>query len=298
MEVISTGEQQYIDLIKELLEKNRNNSGYREDRTKVGTISVFGKMMRFDLSRSFPLLTTKKVFWKGVVEELLWFIKGSTNTKDLSGKGVHIWDGNSSREYLDSVNLNENQEGDVGPVYGFQWRHFGALYHGCDDYKGEGEDQLMNCIKQIKENPTSRRIVMTAWNPCDIKKMDLPTLNIICKFYFDNLQGTPTLSCSMNQRSCDIGLGVPFNIASYSLLTCLIAHSCGISPGEFVYFMGDVHIYSNHVSALEEQIQRDIRPFPTLKFNCTPKCVTQYTMEDFEIVNYNPHPILKMEMAV
>jgi len=296
METISKEEQQYIDLIKELLEKNN----LRKDRTNVGTISIFGKIMKFDLSQNFPLLTTKKVFWKAIVEELLWFIRGDTNTKNLSKKGIHIWDGNSSREYLDSVNLKENKEGDVGPVYGFQWRHFGAEYSGCDDnYTDKGEDQLMNCIKLIKENPTSRRIIMTAWNPCDIKKMALPPCHMICQFYVGNLDNAvPTLSCSMNQRSCDMGLGVPFNIASYSLLTCLIAHSCGLEPGEFIYFMGDVHIYSNHIEALKEQIKREIKPFPILKFKCEPKCITEYTIDDFEIINYNPHPALKMEMAV
>jgi dihydrofolate reductase/thymidylate synthase len=297
--VINQEENQYINLLKELLGKSKE-SKIREDRTKVGTISTFGCIMKFNLSKSFPLLTTKKVFWKGIIEELLWFIKGDTNTKHLEEKGVNIWHGNTTRKYLDSVGLEKYEEFDAGPIYGFQWRHFGAEYTGMqENYNEKGIDQLMECVKLIKENPSSRRIIMTAWNPCDIKKMALPPCHMICQFYVDKLdQKTPELCCAMNQRSCDMGLGVPYNIASYSLLTNMIAHSCGLGVGEFIYFMGDVHIYFNHIEALSTQTEREPRNFPQIKFLCPPKEITEYTYQDIEIVGYNPHPAIKMEMAV
>ncbi len=287
-------EQQYLNLISFIKE----NGEHRLDRTSTqsgGSLSIFGHQMRFNLFNSFPLLTTKKVHWKSVVEELLWFIKGDTNANHLSEKGVKIWNSNSTRSYLDSVGLSYD-EGDVGPIYGFQWRHFGAEYNGKEvDYTGKGVDQLMGCIKMIKETPMSRRIVMSAWNPCDLKKMALPPCHITCQFFVST---NGKLSCSMYQRSCDVGLGVPFNIASYSLLTCIMAHSCGLECGEFIYFMGDVHIYMNHMEVLNEQIKREPRKFPKLKFLCEPKCITEYTINDFEIIDYNPYSLLKMEMAI
>jgi len=207
-------EYQYLKLVDEIMEK-----GVRmDDRTGVGTLSVFGTMMRFDLRTSFPLLTTKRVFWRGVVEELLWFVKGDTNGKHLSEKGIKIWEGNGSREFLDKRGLSHREEGDLGPVYGFQWRHFGAKYVDMHtDYSGQGVDQLAECIKKIKEDPADRRIIMSAWNPADLNLMALPPCHMFCQFYVANGE----LSCLMYQRSCDMGLGVPFNIASYSLLTCM-----------------------------------------------------------------------------
>lgn len=243
-------EMQYISLLKEILALDQ---GGRNDRTGVGTISVFGRMMRFDLSDSFPLFTTKRIFWRGVVEELLWFIKGDTNANHLSDKGVKIWDANASHTFLQSRGLGHREDGDLGPIYGFQWRHFGAKYTDMKaNYEGQGVDQLAKCIHTIKTNPTDRRIIMSAWNASDLDEMALPPCHVLCQFYVADGK----LSCSMYQRSCDMGLGVPFNIASYSLLTCMMAQVCGLAPGEFIYMMGDCHIYKNHIDALKEQIQR------------------------------------------
>ena len=209
-------EFQYLDLIKKIIETGTE----KKDRTGVGTISTFGNTMRYDLEHTFPLLTTKKVFWKGVVEELLWFIRGSTDGKILSNNGVKIWDGNGSREFLDKLGFNSRREGDLGPVYGFQWRHFGAEYKTCDtNYTGQGVDQLSEVIKQIKTNPDSRRLIVSAWNVKDLPLMALPPCHVLFHFYVSNGK----LSCLLYQRSCDVGLGIPFNIASYALLTCLVA---------------------------------------------------------------------------
>lgn len=215
-------EYQYLNHIKLILEKGVK----RDDRTGVGTLGTFGAHMRYSLRNSvFPLLTTKRVFWRGVVEELLWFIKGSTNAFELSEKKVHIWDANSSREFLDSAGLNNYAEGDLGPIYGFQWRHYGTEYRGMDkDYTNEGIDQLRNVINSIKSNPNDRRIVMSAWNPVDIPKMALPPCPCLVQFFVANGE----LSSLLYQRSADMGLGVPFNIASYALLTCMIAHVTGL----------------------------------------------------------------------
>merc|ERR1719361_2901407 len=233
----------YLTAIREIIEKGVS----MEDRTGVGTLSTFGMQMRFDLRKTFPLLTTKRTFWRGVVEELLWFIKGDTNAKHLSEKGVKIWDGNSSREFLDGRGLGHREEGDLGPVYGFQWRHFGAEYGDMHaDYTGKGVDQLANVIDLIKNNPNSRRIVMTAWNPKDQPLMALPPCHMFCQFYVANGE----LSCQMYQRSADMGLGVPFNIASYSLLTRMVAQVCGLKAGDFVHVIGDCHVYMNHVEPL------------------------------------------------
>jgi dihydrofolate reductase / thymidylate synthase len=209
-------EQQYLDLIRNVIEKGED----KEDRTGVGTRATFGNMMRFDLSETFPLLTTKKVFWKGVVEELLWFLRGSTDGQALSDMGVKIWDGNGSREFLDNLGFKDRRVGDLGPVYGFQWRHFGAEYANCDtDYTGKGVDQITQLIERIKRDPDSRRHIVSAWNVADIPKMALPPCHVLFQFFVANGK----LSCMLYQRSCDIGLGIPFNIASYSLMTLMIA---------------------------------------------------------------------------
>jgi dihydrofolate reductase/thymidylate synthase len=265
------------------------------DRTGTGTISTFGNQMRFDLRRSFPLLTTKRVFWRGVAEELLWFVAGETNANKLAEKKINIWDGNGSREYLDSIGLTEREVGDLGPVYGFQWRHFGAEYTNMHaDYTGKGVDQLAEVIHKIKNNPNDRRILLTAWNPAALKEMALPPCHMFCQFYVANGE----LSCQMYQRSCDMGLGVPFNIASYSLLTCMIAQVCGLKPGDFVHCCGDTHVYSNHVEPLEKQLACEPRPFPILKINPEKKDIDSFTFDDFEIVGYDPHPKIEMKMAV
>lgn len=210
--------------------------------------------MRFDLRNDiFPLLTTKRVFWRAVLEELLWFIKGSTNAKELQDKNIHIWDGNSTREFLDKMGFHDREEGDLGPVYGFQWRHYGAEYKTChDDYTGQGIDQLNEVINRIRNNPNDRRIIMSAWNVVDIPKMALPPCHCFVQFYVADGE----LSCQLYQRSADMGLGVPFNIASYALLTYMIAHVTGLKPGDFVHTLGDAHVYLNHIEPLKQQVNR------------------------------------------
>uniref|UniRef100_A0A7S1TFD9 Bifunctional dihydrofolate reductase-thymidylate synthase n=1 Tax=Compsopogon caeruleus TaxID=31354 RepID=A0A7S1TFD9_9RHOD len=287
------GESQYLNLIKEIIEHG-NRKG---DRTGTGTRSIFGAQMRFDLRESFPILTTRRVFWRGVVEELLWFIKGSTNAQDLRDKDIHIWDGNGSRSFLDAMGFTEREEWDLGPVYGFQWRHFGAEYHGMHaDYSGQGVDQLAQVIDTIKTNPNDRRIILTAWNPKDLQKMVLPPCHLMCQFYVNDGE----LSCQMYQRSCDMGLGVPFNIASYSLLTCMVAKVCGLRPGDFVHTLGDAHVYENHVEPLLEQLSRTPRPFPQLRIRDRPdlRSMDDFRLSDLELIGYNPHAPIKMTMAV
>ncbi|KAJ1958056.1 Thymidylate synthase [Linderina pennispora] len=291
-------EQQYLDLIKDIL----THGEHRSDRTGTGTIALFAPpQLRFHLSDdTFPLLTTKRVFWRGVVEELLWFIRGSTDAQTLSAQGVHIWDGNGSREFLDARGLTDRRTGDLGPVYGYQWRHFGAEYTDADaDYSGQGVDQLAEVIRAIKENPTDRRIILSAWNPKDMGKMALPPCHMFAQFFVSK-PGSPdaALSCQMYQRSCDVGLGVPFNIASYALLTRLIAQVTGLKPGWFVHCMGDTHIYKNHVKALETQIERVPREFPKLKIKRTPERIEDFTIEDLELVGYKPYGKIQMDMAV
>lgn len=287
-------EQQYLDLIKKILAEGKA----RPDRTGVGTIGFFGAQMRFSLeNNNFPLLTTKRTFYRGIVEELLWFIRGDTNADHLRARNVHIWDGNGSRAFLDSRGFHDRDEWDLGPVYGFQWRHFGAKYVDMHtDYTGQGVDQLQNVIDTLRNNPYDRRIIMSAWNPADLELMALPPCHMFCQFYVQDGK----LSCLMYQRSCDVGLGVPFNIASYSLLTIMIAHVTGLQPGEFIHCMGDTHIYSNHVEALQEQIQRTPRPFPKLYIRpgTQTESIDGFKFEDFELVGYEPYEKISMKMAV
>lgn len=284
-------EMQYLNLIRDIMD----NGVRKGDRTGTGTMSKFGCQMRFSLRETFPLLTTKRVFWRGVAEELLWFLRGCTNAKTLTDKGVRIWKANGSREYLDRIGLTDREENDLGPVYGFQWRHFGAEYKTMhDDYTGQGVDQLMNVINTIKNKPTDRRIIMSAWNPADLKKMALPPCHMFCQFYVANGE----LSCQMYQRSCDMGLGVPFNIASYALLTRMIAQVCDLKPGDFIHTLGDAHVYMNHIEPLREQIKREPRAFPTLTIDPNVKDINDFKMEHFKIEGYKPYPKIKMKMAV
>ncbi|VVC34049.1 Thymidylate synthase,Thymidylate synthase/dCMP hydroxymethylase domain,Thymidylate synthase, active site [Cinara cedri] len=285
-------EQQYLDHIKNILD----NGHPQMDRTEVGTLSIFGAQMRYNLKNGvFPLLTTKRVFWRGVVEELLWFIKGSTSAKELSDKGVKIWDANSSRSYLDSIGLEQRAEGDLGPIYGFQWRHYGAEYVDMHtDYSGKGIDQLQKVIDTIKSRPSDRRMLMVAYNPCDVPKMALPPCHCLVQFYVAN----GYLSCQMYQRSADMGLGVPFNIASYALLTYMIAHITDLKPGEFIHTLGDSHIYQNHIDGLCAQLKRKPKPFPTLVINRKVESIDDFKYEDFMLTNYDPYPKIQMEMAV
>jgi len=285
-------EWQYLDTIRDCIE-NGLESG---DRTGTGTLSHFGRTMRFSLRNNvFPLLTTKKVFWRGVAEELLWFVSGSTNANRLAEKRIHFWDANGSRDFLDKLGFEDRDVGDLGPVYGFQWRHFGAEYTDMHaDYHGKGVDQLAAVIDCIKNNPNSRRIVLTAWNPKEQGKMALPPCHMFCQFYVANGE----LSCQMYQRSADMGLGVPFNIASYSLLTRMIAQVCGLQAGEFIHVIGDCHVYLNHVEPLRMQLLRQPRPFPTLEINPEVLSIDDFKYSDFKIVGYNPYENIKMEMAV
>ncbi|KAG7579338.1 Dihydrofolate reductase-like domain superfamily [Arabidopsis thaliana x Arabidopsis arenosa] len=284
-------EFRYLNMVEDII----SNGNVKNDRTGTGTLSKFGCQMKFNLRRSFPLLTTKRVFWRGVVEELLWFISGSTNAKVLQEKGIHIWDGNASREYLDGIGLTEREEGDLGPVYGFQWRHFGAKYTDMHaDYTGQGFDQLLDVIDKIKNNPDDRRIIMSAWNPSDLKLMALPPCHMFAQFYVAEGE----LSCQMYQRSADMGLGVPFNIASYSLLTCMLAHVCDLVPGDFIHVLGDAHVYKTHVRPLQEQLLNPPKPFPVLKINSEKKQIDSFVAADFDLTGYDPHKKIEMKMAV
>jgi dihydrofolate reductase / thymidylate synthase len=287
-------EMQYLEVINDVIETGK----YKDDRTSTGIYTKFGNQMRYDLQHSFPVLTTKDVFWRGVAEELLWFVKGETNAKLLSDKKIKIWDGNASREFLDNLGLKDREEWDLGPVYGFQWRHFGAKYENMHkDYTNEGVDQLASVINTIKTNPQSRRIVLTAWNPSAIPEMALPPCHIFAQFYVSGDE-KPKLSCQMYQRSCDLGLGVPFNIASYALLTCMLAQVCGLERGEFIHSLGDSHIYSNHVEPLKEQLKRIPHPFPQLSIDPSITEIDKFEYSHFKLVNYTHDKKIKMPMAV
>lgn len=287
-------ETQYLDLLNEILERGCD----RPDRTGIGTRAVFGRMMRFDLrGGTLPLFTTKRVFARGVVEELLWLIRGSTDSKELSDRGVKIWDANGSREFLDLRGLTHHVEGDLGPVYGFQWRHFGASYRGKEvSYDGEGVDQLRQVVHAIRTNPNGRRIILSAWNPADLHQMAIPPCHMFAQFFVDTTRGE--LSCQMHQRSADMGLGVPFNVASYALLTHMIAHVCGLKACEFIHVLGDAHIYASHQNPIRIQLRRQPRPFPTLKFGRDVNELDDFHPGDFDITGYHPHPPIKMDMAL
>jgi thymidylate synthase len=263
--------QQYHDLMRHILA----NGTQKTDRTGTGTTSVFGYQMRFDLNDGFPLLTTKKVHMKSIIHELLWFIQGDTNIKYLTDNGVKIWD-----EWAD-------ENGNLGPVYGKQWRSWAAP-------NGETIDQLSEVVKMIKSNPDSRRLIVSAWNPADVPNMALPPCHAFFQFYVADGK----LSCQLYQRSADVFLGVPFNIASYALLTMMIAQVCDLGYGDFIWTGGDTHLYSNHMEQVELQLTRDFRALPTLKMNPEVKDIFSFKYEDFELLNYNPHPGIKAPVAV
>jgi dihydrofolate reductase / thymidylate synthase len=299
-------EAQYLALVREVMTSGEE----RVDRTGVGTWSRFGASMRFDLRGGrLPLLTTKRVWWRGIVEELLWFISGSTDAKALSARGVKIWEANGSREFLDGAGLRDNREGDLGPVYGFQWRHFGATYRGADvDYTGQGVDQLAECIRLIREDPNSRRIVMSAWNPAQLREVALPPCHMFCQFYvrsnevgsrgdLNEVGSRGELSCQLYQRSGDLGLGVPFNIASYALLTHLVARVCGLEAVELIHVIGDAHVYRNHESGLREQLTRDPRPWPFVRIAAR-ESIDNFTAGDIELIDYSSHPAINLPFAV
>ncbi|MCD4761020.1 thymidylate synthase [bacterium] len=297
--------KQYLDLLQNIMD----NGVDKGDRTGVGTRSVFGAQARFDLSEGFPLLTTKKMFLKAIIHELIWFVQGDTSLKYLADNGVRIWNEWPFQKYLEANNLADKypkytpeweekmkeyvenvktddkfakQWGDLGPIYGYQWRNFG------------GVDQLMDVIKRIKTNPNDRRMIVSAWNPPEISKMALPPCHLLFQFYV----AEGKLSLQMYQRSCDTFLGVPFNIASYSLLLMMIAQVTGLKPGTFVHTYGDLHIYSNHFDQVKEQLSREPKKLPTMKINPTVKNIEDFKYEDFTLENYNPHPSIKAPIAV
>ena len=303
--------RQYLDLLQYVLDHGTE----RLDRTGTGTVGVFGYQMRFDLSEGFPALTTKKLHLRSIIHELLWFLRGDTNIKYLKDNGVSIWD-----EWAD-------ENGDLGPVYGSQWRSW-------PDGKGGTIDQIANVVREIKENPYSRRLMVTAWNPAEIQDMALPPCHCLFQFYVEppraasvdtmdvdtlirstgeqsqrpinlstyqpinNEAPKGRLSCQLYQRSADIFLGVPFNIASYALLTMMMAQVCGLEPGDFVHTFGDAHIYRNHLDQVRLQLSRDPRPLPTMRINPEVKDIFGFRYEDFTLENYNPHPHIKGEVSV
>ena len=293
---MSHPEQQYLQLIRDILDRGHDHRGRNGD-----TKSLFGNMMRFSLKDgTVPLLTTKKVAWKTCFKELIWFIRGCTDNEDLQKQNVHIWEGNSTREFLDSRGLTQNEEGDLGPVYGHQWRHFNAEYvDRYTDYSGKGIDQLQYIIDNLKteEGRTSRRLIMSAWNPCQLDEMALPPCHVLAQFNVRSEGDKHYLSCALYQRSCDVGLGVPFNIASYSFLTHLIAKECDLIAEDFVYFMGNTHIYNDHIDALKVQITRDPLPFPTMEIP------DKKSLEDYKVADivwkeeYKSHETIKMNMS-
>lgn len=263
--------QQYHDLLRHVL----NNGHVKEDRTGTGTISSFGYQMRFDLALGFPLVTTKKVHLKSIIHELLWFLRGETNIKYLVENGVSIWN-----EWADA-------NGELGPVYGKQWRSWQGA-------SGEVIDQISNLVEEVKSNPNSRRLIVSAWNVSELDKMALMPCHSLFQFYVNNGK----LSCQLYQRSADVFLGVPFNIASYALLTMMIAQVCDLKLGEFIHSFGDVHIYSNHVEQVNLQLSREPRTLPQMKINPAIKCIFDFEYSDFELVNYDPHPSIKAPIAV
>jgi thymidylate synthase len=265
------GEQQYLDLLAEVLE----HGAEKADRTGTGTLSVFGRQMRFALGESFPLLTTKKLHLKSIVLELLWFLRGDTNVKWLQERGVTIWD-----EWADA-------SGELGPVYGYQWRKWRTP-------DGRVIDQMADVVASIRANPDSRRHIVTAWNPADIGRMALPPCHALFQFYV----ARGRLSCQLYQRSADLFLGVPFNIASYSLLTLMMAQVTGLQPGEFVLTLGDAHLYLNHLEQAREQLARAPRPFPRMRLNAEVKDLFGFRYEDFALEGYDPHPAIKAPIAV
>ena len=291
-------ESQYINLIRQVLE-----SGEWEDTRNGKTISIFGHMSKYNLNEStIPLLVTKKLAWKTCLKELLWFIKGSTDNSELTKQNVKIWNANANKEFKEKQGVFLEDENDLGPIYGHQWRHFNAEYVDCHtDYTDKGVDQLKYIIDSLKnpETRNSRRLILSAWNPCQLSEMALPPCHLLMQF---NVVNKTKLQCSLYQRSGDIGLGVPFNIASYSFLTHLLAHHCGLIPDKFIHFIGNAHIYENHVSALNEQLER-VRwgfngyEFPKLKILNLHENIEDYTINDFEIVNYKHMGELKMDMS-
>lgn len=304
--------RQYLDLLQDI----KTNGNLRHTRQGTDAVSVFGRQLRFDLNEGFPLLTTKKVFLRGIIHELLWFLQGDSNIEYLVKNDVHIWDEWPYRAYLQKQNvlvpdsssdewrngikefaeriktdpIFAKEHGNLGPVYGHQWRHW-------PDGKGGEIDQITRAIDTLKTNPDSRRNIVSAWNVADIEEMakaGLPPCHSLFQFYVND----GTLSCQLYQRSADYFLGVPFNIASYSLLTMMVAHVTGLKPGEFVHTFGDAHLFTNHFEQADLQLSREPRPLPTMKLNPKVTSIFDFTIDDFELVGYDPHPAIKAPIAV
>ena len=285
-------ENQYLSLIRDI-----NLYGSMECGRNGNALTAFGSSMHFNLTNNvMPILTTKKIAWKTCLKELLWFIKGDTNNKILKNNKVNIWNGNASREFLDSRNLHHLEEDDLGPIYGHQWRHFNAEYDTCNtDYNGKGIDQLEYIIQALNDplQKTSRRLILSSWNPCQLNEMALPPCHILCQF---NVVESNKLSCSLYQRSGDVGLGVPFNISSYCFLTHIIAKHCNLEATDFYYYLGNCHIYDNHVVSLLEQMTKNPYPFPTINIKNKRDNINDYIEDDIEISNYVSNNLIKMEM--
>lgn len=277
----------YLDLLSRILDQGEA----RDDRTGTGTRSIFGHQMRFDLRDGFPLLTTKKLHWPSIVHELLWFLSGSTNAEDLQKRGVRIWNEWATAEQTARFG---RAEGDLGPVYGHQWRNFGATLREDGSYANDGFDQVRWLIDEIRKNPSSRRLIVTGWNPAEASLVALPPCHTLFQFYVSRGR----LSCQLYQRSGDVFLGVPFNIGSYALLTIVIARVCGLEPGEFIHTLGDAHLYNNHLDQARLQLSREPRKLPTLAIEGDVASIEDVTVERIRLEGYDPHPHIKAEVSV
>src|SRR3954471_21986432 len=282
-----SSELAYLDLLKVILDRGKE----RDDRTGTGTRGLFGHQMRFDLREGFPLLTTKKIHLKSIIHELLWFVRGETHVKPLQDAGVRIWNEWATAEQTARFG---RAEGDLGPVYGHQWRNFGATQRGDGTYHQDGVDQLKRVLHDIKENPNSRRLIVTGWNPKEADQVALPPCHTLFQLYVQDGE----LSCQLYQRSADVFLGVPFNIASYALLTMMIAHVSGLRPGDFVHTFGDAHLYKNHLEQAKLQLTREPKALPQLKINPASKDLFTMRFEDFTVEGYDPHPHIAAEVSV
>jgi len=277
----------YLDLLEKVLTEGQ----VREDRTGTGTVGVFGHQMRFDLADGFPLLTTKKLHLRSIIHELLWFLSGQTHVAPLQEAGVRIWNDWATAEQTARFG---RKEGDLGPVYGHQWRNFGATVQPDGSYADDGVDQILRLVETIRTNPNSRRMIVTGWNPKEADQVALPPCHTLFQFYVQDGR----LSCQLYQRSADIFLGVPFNIASYSLLLMMLAQVCDLKPGEFVHTMGDAHLYSNHLDQARLQLQREVRPRPRMLLDPSVSELLDFKFEHFQLTEYDPHPHIKAAVSV
>jgi thymidylate synthase len=280
-------EEQYLDLLRTILERGKD----RADRTGTGTLGIFGHQMRFDMREGFPLLTTKKLHLKSILHELLWFLRGETHVKSLQDAGVRIWNEWATPEQTARFG---RQEGDLGPVYGHQWRNFGATKRADGTYEKDGVDQIKRLLRDIQESPHSRRLLVTGWNPKEADQVALPPCHTLFQFYVQDGE----LSCQLYQRSADVFLGVPFNIASYALLTMMIAQVSGLRPGDFVHTFGDAHLYKNHLEQARLQLTREPRKLPQMRINPDVKDLFAFRFEDFQLEGYDPHPHIAAEVSV